>query len=193
MNRSANNRLSSRLRRLLCALPLAALALPFAARAQDSFVRVADQATGRPVLSVLGTGLGRPFTSLTLDLACPTPAAWTIEVSGERIPPGAPVQFLFGDPRGGWVEVRVVAAEVGPAGRLRLGLDRGSFRAALAQVRGEMPTAPGADAMLLVGREFGLSVGLDALVREMTAFALACEQPSPRRATMRPVSAVQGR
>lgn len=179
------------LARLLPALALAAPALPFAAVAQDSFVRVADQATGRPLLSVLGTGLGRPFTSLTLDLACPTPVAWTIEVSGDRFPSGLPVGFVFGGPRGGWVEVQVVAVEQGSAGRLRVGLDRGSFRAALAQVRGEMPNAPGADAMLLVGQEFGLSVGLDALVREMTAFAQACEPTPPRRPTARPV-VVQG-
>ena len=57
------------LARLLPTLAFGLSVLPLAAAAQDSFVRVADQATGRPLLSVLGTGLGRPFASLTLDLA----------------------------------------------------------------------------------------------------------------------------
>lgn len=191
MNHSTDSGSRPWLRRLLVAGVLFA-ALPAPAGAQDSFVRIADQVTGRPVLSVLGTGIGRPFASLTLDFACPTQAAWTLDVSGDRYPPGAPVRFLFGDPRGGWVEVQVLSVEQAPSGALRIGLDRGSFRLAVAQVRGEMPNAPGADAMLLVGETFGLSVGLDALVREMTAFAQTCESP-PRRIAPRPVAATPRR
>ena len=193
MNHSTNSGSQPWLRGFLVTGALfAALTLPAPAGAQDSFVRIADQATGRPVLSVLGTGLGRPFASLTLDLACPTPAAWTLDVSGDRFPPGATVRFLFGDPRGGWLEVQVLSVAQAPNGGLRVALDRGSFRVALAQVRGEMPNAPGADAMLLVGETLGVSVGLDLLVREMTAFAQACEPP-PRRVTPRPVAATQSR
>lgn len=168
-------------------------AAPVAAAAQDSYARVTDQATGEPVLSVIGTGLGRPYASLVLDIACPTPAAWTMEVSGAHFPPNVPVRVGFGDPRGAWHEIQLRDAGQVPPGRLRIAMDRSSFRAALAQVRGDEPTAPGADAMIVIGETLGLSVRLDPLVREMTAFAQACEPPAPRRPATRPAAAARPR
>lgn len=173
---------------------LAALcATPVAAAAQDSYARVTGQTTGEPVLSVLGTGLGRPYASLVLDIACPTPAAWVLEASGAHFPANVPVRVGFGDPRGAWHEIELRDVGQVPPGRLRIALDRSSFRAALAQVRGEEPTAPGADVMVVIGEALGLSVRLDPPVREMTAFAQACEPPAPRRPAARPVAATRPR
>ncbi|WP_137124270.1 hypothetical protein [Roseomonas sp. HF4] len=158
------------------ALAAALLGAPAMASAQDSFVRYQDPATGRPVLSVLGTGLGLPFASLTVELACPRPDAWTIAVKGVRAPDGTAVAFGFGDPAGGWAEVRVV-----PAGyhdrSISLSLDRAAFRVALAQARADYPDARDAEARLVIGEAVGVSVGRDALVREMTDFARACDAP----------------
>ena len=168
-------------------------ATPVAAAAQDSYARVTDQMTGEAVLSVIGTGLGRPYASLVLDIACPTPAAWVMEVSGAHFPPDVPVRVGFGDPRGAWHEIQLRDAGQVPPGRLRIAMDRSSFRAALAQVRGDEPTAPGADAMIVIGEALGLSVRLDPLVREMTAFAQTCEPPAPRRPATRPAAAARPR
>lgn len=56
----------------LVVLLAGALALmPGAAAAQDSFVREADFLTGRPLLSVLGSGVGQLPASLMLEFSCP--------------------------------------------------------------------------------------------------------------------------
>jgi hypothetical protein len=157
---------------------LLAAALP--ARAQDSFARIADEATGRPVLSILGTGVGQPYAALVLDVGCPTPANWTLDVIGQEFPPGAPIRLGFGDVRGAWHEIALRDVRREADGRLRLGVDRAAFRAAITAARGEEATAPGADAMLMIGQALGVSVSLDGLVREMSAFARDCE--APRRA-----------
>lgn len=165
---------------MLFALAGVGLAHAAPARAQDSFVRVSDGATGRPVLSILGTGVGQPYAALVVDLGCPTAASWTIDVVGPEFRPGAPVSLGFGDVRGGWHAVALREARLEPDGRLRLGIDRASFRAAILAARGDEASSPGADAMLMIGEGLGVSVALDALVREMSAFARDCE--APRRA-----------
>ncbi|MBR0683338.1 hypothetical protein GXW74_22825 [Roseomonas eburnea] len=136
---------------------------------------MADAATGQPILSVIGTGLGDPFSSLRLDLACPARFVWPLDVTGGAFPLGAPVRFGLGERRGDWYEVHLRAAELEPGGRLRLDLDRASFRGALARARGGEPVSPGAEAILLIGETQGLVVNLDALVEEMSDFARACE------------------
>ncbi|MBP0466039.1 hypothetical protein J5Y09_19085 [Roseomonas sp. PWR1] len=147
------------------------------AHAQDSFVRVADGETGRPVLSILGTGVGQPYAALVVDLGCPTAATWTVDVVGPEFRPGAPISLGFGDVRGGWHAVALRDARLEPDGRLRLGIDRASFRAAILAARGDEASSPGADAMLMIGEGLGVSVALDGLVREMSAFARDCEAP----------------
>jgi len=166
-------------------LALALLAAPRGAAAQDSFVRIADAATGQPVLSALGTGLGEPYSSLRLDLACPARFVWPLDVTGGAFPLGAPVRFGLGERRGDWYEVHLRAAELEPDGRLRLDLDRASFRSALAQARSGEPVSPRAEAILLIGEAQGLVVNLDALVEEMTDFARACG-PAPDDPRRRP-------
>lgn len=152
------------------------LGSPTVAAAQDSFVRYLDPASGRPVLSVLGTGLGLPYASLTVELSCPRSDAWTVAIQGVRAPDGTAVAFGFGDPGGGWAEVRVV-----PTGyhdrSISLSLDRAAFRAALLQARASHPESRDAEARLVIGEAVGVSVGRDALVREMTDFARACDAP----------------
>lgn len=137
-------------------------------------MRVLDGGSGRPVLSVLGTGMGLDFAALVLEMACPGTRAWTVEVTGVRAPAGTPVAFGFADATGGWAEVRVEAVAYGPWG-VRIALDRASFRAALARARAQDPSARDADARVVVGDAVGVSVNRDALVREMTAFARDCE------------------
>lgn len=161
------------------ALLLGLAALPQAASAQDSFVRVTDGGGGRPVLSVLGTGMGLDFATLVLEMACPAAQAWTVEVNGVRAPDGTPVAFGFADDAGGWAPVRVEAVGYAAQG-LRISLDRASFRAALAQARAQDPSARDADARVVIGHALGVSVNRDALVREMTAFARDCEGQAER-------------
>lgn len=164
------------------------LAAAMPARAQDSFARIADEATGRPVLSILGTGIGQPYAVLVLDVGCPTSANWTLDVIGQDLPPGAPIRLGFGDVRGGWHEIVLRDARREADGRLRLGVDRASFRAAITAARGEEASAPGADAMLMIGQGLGVSVSLDGLVREMSALARDCEAPrrGPQQAASQP-------
>lgn len=163
-----------------------AAALPQVAAAQDSFVRVTDAVGGRPVLSVLGTGMGLHFAALVLEMACPAAQAWTVEVNGIRAPAGTAVAFGFADAAGSWAEVRVAAVAEGARG-LRVSLDRASFRAALAQARAAGTPAPEADARIVIGHAVGVSVNRDALVREMTAFARDCEgEGEAERAPQRP-------
>jgi len=127
---------------------------------------------------VLGTGLGLPYASLALGMGCPTPSAWVIEVTGVQATPGTAVVFGFGDPGGGFAAVQAI-----PLGydddRLRLSIDRGAFRAALAQAREGFPGPAGTDARVVVGGAVGVSVQRDALVREMTGFACGCGAARP--------------
>lgn len=146
--------------------------------AQDSFVRVADAGTGRPMVSVLGTGMGLPYASLALEMRCPTVNAWIIEVTGVQVAPGTPVIFGFGDPMGGFAAIQAAPIRF-EEDRLRVSIDRQEFRAALAQARADHPRAAGADARVVVGGAVGVSVQRDALVREMTAFAGDCEAARP--------------
>lgn len=164
------------IRRLAIALLAAAGALPGAAQAQDSFARYADPATGRPVLAVLGTGLGMPFASLALEMRCPATEAWTIDVTGVRAPEGTSVAFGFGDPGGGWTGVRVMPLRYEDRS-LSVSIERSAFRSALLQARAEYPAARDAEARIVIGEAVGLSVNRDALVREMTDFARACDAP----------------
>lgn len=162
--------------RLLVLVAAALAAKP--AFAQDSFVRVAEAGTGRPMVSVLGTGMGLPYASLALEMRCPTANAWIIEVTGVQADPGTPVTFGFGDPQGGFAEIQAAPIRF-EEDRLRVSIDRGDFRAALAQARADYPRATGADARMVIGGAVGVSVHRDALVREMTAFATACETVRP--------------
>lgn len=148
----------------LCAAP---------ARAQDSFVRVTDPGSGRPVLSVLGSGLGVDYAALVLELGCPSGPTWTVEVAGLHVPSGSPVAFGFADPAGRWAEVRVGAVAFGED-RVSVRLDRASFRAALAQARAADPAASGAEARIVIAEQIGIAVSREALVREMTDLARDC-------------------
>lgn len=170
-------RLSGKSCRPLLAWLVALLVLPLAApRAQDSFARMADPSTGRQVLSVLGTGIGMPFASLSLEMRCPVAEAWTIAVTGVRAPDGTPIAFGFGDPGGGWTPVRAAPLRYGDTS-LSLSLDRSALRAALTQARSDYPEARDAEARTVIGDAVGLSVNRDALMREMTDFARECDPP----------------
>lgn len=157
-----------------------AAALP--ARAQDSLVRLSD-AEGRPLMSVLGTGIGLPYARLALELPCPTPHAWIIEVTGIQTLPGADATFGFADPEGGFTGVRATAVGYG-ADRLRLSVDRLAFLAALARARAAYPDAEGPDARVVVEEVAGVAVRREALAEEMAALARDCEAP-PRRVAAR--------
>lgn len=158
----------------LCGLAVALLGLCAApARAQDSFVRVIDPGSGRPVLSVLGSGLGVNYAALVLEMTCPAGPAWTVEVAGLQAPPGSPVAFGFADPAGRWAEVRVGEVAFGED-RVSVRLDRAAFRSALARARTADPEAAGAEARIVIGEQIGVAVNREALVREMTAFARDC-------------------
>jgi hypothetical protein len=161
----------------VAAAVVALLALPLSApRAQDSFARVPDRETGRPVLSVLGTGIGMPFASLALEMRCPAAEAWTIDVTGVRAPSGTAVAVGFGDPGGGWTPVRVAPLRYEDRS-LRVILDRASFREALTQARADYPGAREAEIRIVIGEAVGLTVNRDQMVREMTDFARECDQP----------------
>jgi hypothetical protein len=159
---------------------------PALASAQDSFARIDDPATGRPVLSVLGTGIGLPFASLALTMECPGTETWTVDVTGVRAPDGTGVAFGFGDPGGGWTPVRTASLRYEDRS-VSVSLDRSAFRAALNQARAEHPGRAEAEARIVVGDAVGLVVNRDALVRAMTQFAQDCaaEVPQPPR---RPVA-----
>ncbi|CAH0207208.1 hypothetical protein [Roseomonas sp. CECT 9278] len=159
----------------LSILLVAALAaLPGAARAQDSFVREADFLTGRPLLSVLGSGVGQVPASLTLEFSCPGHTSWSLDLRGARFPDGAAITLDLGGAGGDWHEVRLLSVQRPDADWLRLGVDEASFRAALARARaaGEAPGTT--SAVLLVGPDLGVAVGLDSLAREIGALAHDC-------------------
>ncbi|BDG72806.1 hypothetical protein [Roseomonas fluvialis] len=166
------------MRPLFCLL--AALAAAPAAHAQDSFVREADFLTGRPLLSVLGSGLGQQPAALTLEFSCPGTGVWSLDLHGADFPVGAPITFDLGDAERGWQEVRLLAVQRPDADRLRIVVDEASFRAALAGVAGVPETATTA-AVLQVGSEFGVAVGLEALAREIGHLAQDCQAPRAAR------------
>jgi hypothetical protein len=158
------------------AAALAGLALGLAAApasAQDSFVRVTDPGSGRPVLSVLGSGLGMDYAALVLEMGCPSGPAWTVEVAGLQAPQGSPVAFGFSDGAGRWAEVPPASVAFGED-RVSVRLDRAAFRAALARARAAEPGAAAAEARIVIGEQIGVAVNREALVREMTAFARDC-------------------
>lgn len=155
----------------LVALPLL---LPARAQAQDSFARFAEPATGAPVLSVLGTGIGMAFASLTLELHCPAGAAWTFEVTGVRAPPGTAVSVGFGDAEGGWTPIRSDARHFDNRS-LTVAFDGAAFGAALSAARAEFPAAQEAVLRVVVGEAVGVAVSRDDLAREMTDFARDCD------------------
>ncbi len=154
---------------------MAALAAAAPARAQESFVREADFATGRPLLSVLGSGIGTRPAGLVMEFACPGPEVTVLDLRGAEFPDGAPITLDLGGGPAGWHEVRLVGVQRAGADWLRLQIDEASLRAALARARAE-----GAAAVLQVGGGLGVAVGLDALAREMGELARDCA--APRRA-----------
>lgn len=161
----------------ICPVLLAALLFAPAARAQDSFVRVADPDTGRPVLSILGTGIGMAYASLSLEMRCPASQAWTVVVNGVRAPLGTTVMLGFGDPGGGWTPIHAAPTRYEDRS-LSVNLDRNAFRAALMQARADYPEARDAEVRIVIGDAVGLAVNRDALVREMTDFARECDPPA---------------
>lgn len=176
-------RFLSRFQHVVPAMLLAPL-LASGARAQDSFVRLADRETGRPVLSILGTGIGMPFASLSLEMRCPAAQAWSIAVTGVRAPLGTTVMVGFGDPSGGWTPIRSAATRYEDRS-LSLSLDRSAFRSALLQARADYPEARDAEIRIVIGEAVGLAVNRDALVREMTDFARECDPPAAAPVTAR--------
>jgi hypothetical protein len=163
-----------RLTRFLAILIAGLLALTGATRAQDSFVREADFLTGRPLLSVLGSGIGRLPASLTVEFSCPDAEVWSLDLRGAAFPDGAPITLDLGGASGGWHEVRLLTVQRPDADWLRLGVDEGSFRAALARARGADAPPDSAAAVLQVGQELGVAIGLDGLAREIGDLAHDC-------------------
>jgi hypothetical protein len=127
-------------------------------------------------------------------MTCPAAGAWTVDVTGLRAPEGTAVAFGFGDPVGGWSQVRAVPVRYEQRS-LRVAIERASFREALAQARGGYPEPRDAEARLVIGEAIGLAVNRDALVREMTAFARDCEAaaPAPARPAARLPRTAQAR
>lgn len=73
--------------------------------------------------------------------------------------------------------MRLLTVQRPDADWLRIGVDESSFRAALAQARMADATPGSAAAVLLVGPELGVAVGLDSLAREIGALAHDCAAP----------------
>ncbi len=162
-------------RDLLLGLFFAGLFAVTDARAQDSFARVGDAAAGREVLSVLGTGIGRPYAMVSLEMRCPQGDAWTVTMRGVSAAPGTPVEVGFLSPGGRRVALPVESTDYGPTG-VEFRFARGAYREALAVSRAGR-TRPGQPQLrVMVGDAVGIAVERDALVREMTDFARDCEQ-----------------
>ncbi len=159
------------------ALGLSLLAAP--ARAQDSFARLDDAALGEPVFSALGTGLGPGYAAMALEMTCPAGGVWTIDLTGIRVSPGVRIDMGFADPRGSFIPVPAIPLAF-DADRLRFTVARHAFARALAQAQAEYPGAQGSDLQVMLGGVAGVSIGRDAMAREMAAFARDCE---PRRRT----------
>ncbi|MBW6397242.1 hypothetical protein KPL78_05240 [Roseomonas sp. HJA6] len=153
------------------------------AHAQDSFARMADDVSGRPVFSVLGTGLGLPYAMMALEMGCPAHGVWTMDLTGIQAAPGVRLDVGFGDPRGGFIAVPAVPVDESED-RLRFTVGRTAFARALAQARAEYPAPEGGELQVLVGGVAGLAIGRDAMAREMTVFLEDCE-PARRTTTAR--------
>ena len=149
------------------------------AQAQDSFVREIDPASGQPVLSALGSGLGLTYAAMALEVECPADGIWTMDLTGIRAAPGMPILVGFDDATGRFIPVPAL-----PQGfiedRLRFTVGRGAFARALAQAQAEYAGQGGSARTVQVGDVVGLSVGRDELAREMAALVSDCE---PRRRT----------
>lgn len=149
------------------------------ARGQDSFVRLDDAVSGQPVISVLGTGLGLTYAAMALELECPAGGVWTMDVTGIRVAPGTRIDIGFGDARGAFIPVAAVPLDFADD-RLRFTVALNAFATALARAQAEHPASRGSDLRVLLGGIVGLSIGRDAMAREMAAFLGDCE---PRRRT----------
>lgn len=148
------------------------------AQAQDSFARL-DASLGEPVFSALGTGLGPSYAAMALEMICPAGGVWTMDLTGIRVAPGVRIDIGFADPRGSFIPVPAIPLAF-EADRLRFTVALGAFARALAQAQVEFPGAEGSDLQVMLGGVAGLSIGRDAMAREMAAFARDCE---PRRRT----------
>jgi hypothetical protein len=169
------NRLCSRRVLSLVALLIAGLfATPGTVRAQDSFVREVDFMTGRPMLSVLGSGIGHRPASLTVEFSCPDAEVLRLDLRGTEFPDGAPITLDLGGPDGGWHEVRLLSVQRPDADWLRLAVDEASFRVALVRARGVDAAPDSTAAVLQVGQELGVAIGLDGLAREIGDLAHDC-------------------
>lgn len=145
------------------------------ARAQDSFARLGDPAMGPAALSVLGTGIGRPYAMVSLEMRCPQGDAWTVTVRGVSAAPGTPVEVGFLSPGGRRVALPVETTDYGPSG-VEFRFARGAYREALAVSRAGRARPGQPQLRVMVGDAVGIAVERDALVREMTDFARDCEQ-----------------
>jgi hypothetical protein len=159
------------------------LAVGAPARAQDSFARIDDALSGQPAFSALGTGLGPAYAAMALETLCPDGGVWTMDLTGIRVAPGVRIDMGFADPRGSFIPVPAIPLHVGED-RLRFTVGRSAFARALAQAEAEYPAGHGADLLVLVGGIAGLSIGRDALARELAAFVRDCE-PQRRTTTAR--------
>jgi hypothetical protein len=149
-------------------------AMPGTLRAQDSFVREVDFMTGRPLLSVLGSGIGQRPASLTVEFSCPDAEVLRLDLRGTEFPDGAPITLDLGGPDGGWHEVRLLSVQRPDADWLRLAVDEASFRVALVRARGADAAPDSTAAVLQVGQELGVAIGLDGLAREIGDLAHDC-------------------
>lgn len=150
---------------------------PIAARAQDSFVRANDTASGEPVFSVLGTGLGLTYAAMGLEMGCPDDGVWTMDITGVHVAPGVSIVMGFGDPRGSFIAVPAIPLQVA-GDRFRFTVARHALARALRQAQAEYPAQAGSDLQVLLGGMAGLSVARDDMASEMAAFLNDCE---PRR------------
>ncbi|MBR0651524.1 hypothetical protein GXW78_17775 [Roseomonas terrae] len=132
---------------------------------------------------MLGTGLGPSYAAMALEMTCPDGGVWTLDLTGIRVQPGIRLDVGFGDSRGTFIPVPAIPLEFAPD-RLRFTISRSVFARALAQAQGEYPDADGSDLRILLGGIAGLSIGREAMAREMTAFMGDCE-PHRRTATAR--------
>lgn len=171
-----HNRTPFRPRWASCIAVILALAATPAA-AQDSFVRASDTASGEPVFSVLGTGLGLTYAAMALEMGCPDDGVWTMDLTGVRVTPGVSIVMGFGDPRGSFIAVPAIPQDFAED-RLRFTVARQALARALRQAQAEHPGREGSDLQVLLGGMAGLSIARDDMASEMAAFLRDCE---PRR------------
>lgn len=159
--------------RLLAAL-LCFWVLP--TQAQDSFVRDTDPASGQPVLSALGTGIGLTYAAMALEVECPADGVWVMDLTGVRADPGMRIVVGFGDARGSFIPVPALP-QAFAEDRLRFTVARSAFARALSQSQAEYVGQAYSELMVLVGGIVGVSISRDALAREMALFVTECEPP----------------